>query len=65
MNSAILTPSVPQTPSTHLLKQTSKSAFTPVIQRPIALRQSPVNIFEPSPIQKLWYLNAIAQAHQL
>ncbi len=41
-----------------------KSAFTPVLQKPMAQRQSPINIFEASPVQKLLYLSVFAQQHQ-
>jgi len=41
-----------------------KSAFTPVMQKPVAQRHSPMNIFEPSPVSKLFYLTILAQHHQ-
>ena len=41
-----------------------KSAFTPVLQKPSAQRHSPMNIFEPSPVQKFLYLTILAQNHQ-
>ena len=52
------------TSSVNLSMTKTKSAFTPInIQKPIALKQSPLNLFEPSPMQKLLYNIAMAQQH--
>ena len=47
-------------------KGSQKSAFTPMIQKPVPTKQfSPtMNLFEPSPIQKLLYMTAAAIVHQ-
>eukprot|EP00347_Sterkiella_histriomuscorum_P011141 403373602 len=60
MNNSTLIQQIQQTPSPQIQLQTSKSAFTPVVHRPTAVRQSPINIFEPSPMQKhLLYMSAL------
>jgi hypothetical protein len=54
LNSTTLEPTLPLA---------AKSAFTPIVQRPIAVR-SPMSLFEPSPINKLLYYTILAQHHQ-
>jgi len=46
------------------LSNKAKSAFTPVLQKPTAQRYSPVNIFEPSPVQRYLFMSVLAQQHQ-
>lgn len=49
----------------NITQSRTKSAFTPILQKPTVVRQSPsINLFEPSPIQKFLYLSALAQHHQ-
>jgi hypothetical protein len=69
MNSITNTSQMSDTPSAFTnpsSKLGQKSAFTPMIQKPIPTKQySPtMNLFEPSPIQKLLYMTAAAIVHQ-
>ncbi len=68
MNTLMNTSQFSDTPSAFTaqsIKTHTKSAFTPIIQKPVPQRQSPqMNLFEPSPIQKILFMTAAALAQQ-